>query len=351
MRKQHFALIAIFALLLNVAAFAAGDTNRTRAAKKRASMRLVAMLPASEGVGIFDAKQFLGTSLPTILASNQSALSEVTVKINEMANRTGVDLRKFDEVAVGVATKQVSPTETDYEPVAIASGDVADGALNAIKKLAANGSYREENVAGRTVYVFTAGAAMQPTSNPTSSSKIAAAIDRALRGLQREIAVSALNNNTLVIGTVGRVRETLEARSHVGADVTALLAAKEMAVVNFAFKTSGRMSKLLPLEVDMLGKSLDTIQYVTGSLDVAATGTTLQATARTRLPHDAAQLKDTFDVLKNMGGALLGNSKKPNQAVYGRVLNNAKVTLRGNDVSLDLTVPQSDIDAMVAGIK
>src|SRR5512140_2288565 len=156
MRKKNFALIAIFALLLNVAAFAGGDTDKARAAKKRASMRLVAMLPASDGVGIFDAKQFLGTSLPTILASNQTALSEIAVKINEMANRTGVDLRKFDEIVVGVAAKQVSPTETDYEPVAIASGDVADGAINAIKKMAANGTYREEKIAGRTVYIFTA---------------------------------------------------------------------------------------------------------------------------------------------------------------------------------------------------
>jgi hypothetical protein len=351
MRNKYFALAAISALLLNVAAFAGGDTNRTKAAKKRASMRLVSMLPASDGVAIFDARQFVGSSLPTILASNQPALAEITARINEMANRTGVDLRKFDEVAVGIATKQVSPTETDYEPVAIASGDVADGALNAIKKLAANGSYREEKVAGKTVYIFTAGPSMQNTSSAGSGSKITAALHKALRGLQHEIAVTALNSNTLVVGTPTRVRETLEARSHVGADVVALLAAKEMAVVNFAFKSSGHLGKLLPLEADMMGKSLDNIQYISGSLEVASTGTTLQATARMRLPHDAAQLKDTLDVLKSMGGALLGNSNKPNQALYGRMINNLRVTLRGTDVTIDLSVPQSDIDSLVGAIK
>ncbi len=351
MKKKYFALAAITALLLNVAAFAAGDTKRSRA-KRRASMRLVAMLPASDGVAIFDTKQFLGTSLPIILASNQPALGEVTTKINEMANRTGVDLRKFDEVVVGVASKQVSATETDFDPVAIASGDVAEGALNAIKKMASSkGTYREEKIGGRTVYVFTAGATMQNTSGAAPTSKISAAIDKALRGLSREIAVSTLDRNTLVFGSPARVRETLEGHTHVGADLSSLLAAKETAVANFAFKTAGRMGSMLPLDVDMLGKSLDTVQFVSGSLDVAPTGTTLQAMARTRLPHDAAQLKDTLDVLKQMGGALLGGSKKPNQALYGRLLNNARVTLRGTDVSLDITIPQSDIDALVAGIK
>jgi hypothetical protein len=350
MKKKYFALAAITALLLNIAVFAAMDTKRPRA-KKRASMRLVAMLPASDGVAIFDAKQFFNTSMPTILASNQPVLSEITAKINEMANRTGVDLRKFDEIVVGVATKQVSATETDYEPVAIASGAVTDGAINAIKKLAQNGSYREEKIAGKTVYIFTAGPSVQNTSSATSSSKITAAIDKALRGLQREVAVTVLNNNTLVFGCPDRVRETLEGRTHVGADLNGLLAAKETAVANFAFKTGGKMANMLPLDSDLLGKSLDTVQYITGSLDVATTGTTLQAMARTRLPHDAAQLKDTLDVLKQMGGALLGGSKKPNQALYGRLLNNARVTLRGTDVVLDVTVAQSDIDALVAGIK
>ena len=351
MRKKQFALVAIFAILLNIAAFAGGDTTKAQAAKKRATLRLVGMLPASDGVVIFDAKQFFGTSLPTVLASNQTALGEISQKINEMANRTGVDLRKFDEIVVGVATKQVSPTETDFEPVAIASGDVTDGALNAIKKLAANGSYREEKISGKTVYIFTAGPSTQPTSSPTSGSKIVTTIDKMLRGLHREIAVSALNNNTLVIGTLPRVRETLEGRTHVGADVTALLAAKEMTVANFAFKTSGNMNRLLPLEADMLGKSLDGIQYVTGSLDVNATGSTLQAMARTRLPHQAAQLKDTLDVLQTMGGAMLGGSKNANQAVYGRMIKSAKITLHGSDVMFDLTVPQSDIDSLVAAIK
>jgi len=346
MKTKYFAFVAIAALLFNVGAFAAGDTKNARA-KKRASMRLVAMLPASDGVAIFDAKQFLGTALPTLLASNQPALSEITTKINEMATRTGVDLRKFDEIVVGVAAKQVTATEMDYEPVAIASGDVTDGALNAIKKMSANGSYREEKIAGKTVYIFTAAPSMQQTSSTTAGSKISAAIDKALRGLQREIAVTAIDRNTLVFGCLDRVRETLEGRTHVGADLTALLAAKEMTVGNFAFKPAGKMGKMLPLDTDMLGTSIDGIQYVTGSIDVSTTGTTLQAMARTRLPHQAAELKDTLDTIRNLRGLL----NKPNQAIYRRMADNARITLRGNDVMLDLTVPQSDIDALVAGIK
>lgn len=343
MKTRSFAIAAIAALLLNAAAFAAGDTKKARA-KKRSSMRLVAMLPASDGVGIFDAKRFLSDAMPTLLNANQPALSEITTKIEDMANRTGVDLRKFDEIVVGVAVKNVSATETDYEPVGIASGDVGESALAAIKKM--DGSYREEKIAGKTVYIFTPKAVLQNTS-PARSSKLKVAIDRGLKGLSKEVAVTMIDRNTLVFGCVDRVRETLEGRTHVGADLTNLLSGKEASVANFAFKPVGGLGKMLPHEADLLGTSLEGVQYISGTLDINATGTTLQAIARTRQPRQAAQLKDTLEMLKGLRGLLT----KPNQVVYKHMADNARITVRGTDVMLDVTVPQSDIDALVAGIK
>src|SRR5204862_7679148 len=138
MKARSFAFVAIATLLFNVAAFAAGDTKKARA-KKRTATRLVALLPASDGVGVFDANQFLDEALPTLLSANQPVLSEIRAKLSEMEVRTGIDLRKFEQVVVGVVAKQISAKEVDFDPVEIASGDVADGALNAIKKMAASG--------------------------------------------------------------------------------------------------------------------------------------------------------------------------------------------------------------------
>jgi hypothetical protein len=169
--------------------------------------------------------------------------------------------------------------------------------------------------------------------------------------LSKEIALTAINQNTIAIGTLPRVRETLEGGTHVAADLTGLLSQKESAVASFALRAPGVISKWLPLDNDQLGKSLNSIQMVSGSLDVAAAGTTLQLMARLRTAEQAQDLKDTVDGLQMVGKAFLGKAKRTDQQVYSRMLNNAKVLLRGNELAIDLTVPQSDIDILIAGIK
>ena len=350
MKIRFFAAAIITVLLSNFAGLAATDTWRNKA-KKRQLSRLVNLLPASDGVAVFDTKRFLNDALPKLLSANQPILSEIMAKINEMENRTGIDLRKFEQVAVGVAFKQVSPKETDFEPVAIASGDINAGALLAVARLASKGTYHEEKIGERTVYVFTAKNVMQKTSVKTTNSKIADAIDRALNGISKEIAVTAIDKNTLAIGTFARVRETLIGQSHVGVEITGLLSQKETAVMSFALRPPGGMAKLLPLDNDELGKNIDAIQFLSGSLDVATIGTSLQMMARTKKPEQAQGLKDTLEGLQLVGKAFLGGSKRTDQQVYGRMIDSAKFAVRANDVTLDLLVPQADIDILVAGIK
>ena len=351
MKTRFFALAAIAVLLLNVVGFAGGDT-RSAQAKKREAMRLVSVLPASDGVAVFDAKRFLNDALPKVLATNQPMLGEIMAKLNEMENRTGIDLRKFDQIAVGVAMKQITPKEVDYEPVVIANGDINTGALVAIAKLASNGTYREEKIGARTVYVFSAKVVMQKTAAKTTNSKIAGIIDKAIKSITKEVAVTALDKNTLVMGSLARVRATLEGNTHVGADVSSLLSVKETAVMSFALKTpAGGMSKMLPLDNDELGKNIDSIQYLSGSLDVAAIGTSVQMMARTGKPEQAKGLKDTLDGLQVVGGAIFGGAKRADQKVYGRMIKSAKIDTRGTDVTLDLLIPQADIDLLIAGVK
>ena len=73
--------------------------------------------------------------------------------------------------------------------------------------------------------------------------------------------------------------------------------------------------------------------------------------ARTKKAEQATGLKDTLAGLQMIGRSFLGGSKRADQQVYVRMLKNAKIDSRGNDVTLDLLVPQADIDILVAGIK
>ena len=350
MKTRFFTAAAIAVLLLNVVSMSAADIRRSKANKRQAT-RLVTLLPASDGVAVFDSKRFLDEALPKILSANQPMLGEIMAKIKEMETRTGIDLRKFDQVAVGVAYKQVSAKETDFEPVAIASGDINAGALIAVAKLASNGTYREEKIGERTVYIFSAKNIAHKTAAKNSNSKIAGYLDKAIHGFSKEIAVTTLDKNTLVIGLLARVRETLAGQTHVAADISSLLSVKETAVMSFALKPPGGMSHLLPLDNDELGKNIDSIQYLSGSLDVTAIGTSLQMSARTKKPEQAVGLKDTIEGLQVIGGMLFGGSKRADQQVYGRMIKNAKIEARGSDVTIELLVPQADIDVLIAGIK
>jgi hypothetical protein len=352
MKTRIIALTAAACLLLNFVALASTDTRKQRA-KKRQITRLVSLLPASDGIAVFEAKRFLGDALPQILTANQPMLGQIMAKVSEIENRTGIDLRKFDTVAVGVAMREVKTKEVDFDTVAIASGDINAGALVAVAKLASKGTYREEQISGRTVFIFTAKEVMLKTSSQTSNSKIAGMIDKALDGLTtKEIAITTLDKNTLVIGKLARVRETLEAKTRPSSDLTAKLMQNSLSsVMSFAAKTPNGMSKFLPLDNDELGKNVDSIRFLSGSIDVAAAGMSLQVTAQTLKTEQADGLKSTLEGLQMFGKMILGNSKRTDQQVYGRMVKAAKFTSRANEVTLDLLVPQADIDILIAGVK
>ena len=350
MKTRFFTVAAIAVLLLNVAGFSWGDTPRPRVLNPQTS-RLVAMLPASDVVAVFDSGKFLNEALPTLLSANQPMLTEITSKISELERKSGIDFRKFDQVVVGVSVKPGMGKDLDAQPVAIASGDINMGALISIAKLGSKGQYREEKVGEKSVYIFTMKESVKKTQPAkTRSTKVTQAVTKA-KAVVNEIAVSALDANTVAIGTPMRVRETIEGASHVGADLTELLSTKETAVMSFAAKAPVGMSKLAELEIDELGATMDSIRYLSGSLDVAAAGTSLQLMARTTKPEHALALKDTLEGLQMIGKAILGNSKRPDQQLYGRLVKNAKFGRNGNDVALDLTVPQADIDILIAKIK
>ena len=350
MKTRSFAAAVIAALLLNFVTLAAPD-NRGSAARKAEITRLVTLLPASDGVAVFEGKRFLNEALPRLLTANQPLLGEIMAKIAEMENRTGIDLRKFDQVAVGMAFKQISAKETDYEPVAIANGDISAGALIAIARLASNGTYREETISGHAVYIFTPKEIAKKAAAKSVNSKVADTIDHALNEMTKEFAVTAIDGRTLAIGSLPRIRETLLGQSHISAELAALLSQRETTVASFAMRTPDGMSKMVPLEADEFGANIDSIQLMSGSVDVAATGTSLHVIARTKKAEQAQGLKDTLDGLQIVGKAVLGGSKKPDQQVYARLVKSAKFDIHGSEVTFDLLIPQADIDALVAKIK
>ena len=351
MKKKISALFVVFAFVLSGIGVAAANTKPKKKSARQAN-QLAALLPASEGAVTLNTQRLFNEALPQILSGNQPMLNGILGKIDEIKNKTGIDLRQFEQIAVGIQSRKVSPTEIDFEPVILARGTFNGAALLAVAKVASKGKYREEKIGGKTVYIFTMKEIIEkdkPSTGKTTakSSIFERAIDKMFAGLSRELAAAVYDNNTLAIGSPARVRDTLGTKSRVSSEVLDLISRKPNAVISFGTNLPGGLSKFVDFDNDELGKNLDAIRQISGAMDVADGNAVVSMMAKTLTADQAQSLQGTMEGLQMVGKALLGGSQGANKKIYGRMVENAKISRAGNEVMLDLLVPNSDINALI----
>src|SRR5688572_3378119 len=97
MKYRILAVVVLSVLVLNLG----GSTLADSKAKRASFNHLVSLLPASDGIMTFDVTRFFGDAMPGLLSNNQSVLGKITAWIEDFQTQTGIDVRQFDEVAVG----------------------------------------------------------------------------------------------------------------------------------------------------------------------------------------------------------------------------------------------------------
>lgn len=344
MKKRVFTAAAASLLVVGfvVAVGVSADIKKpVKRGSKAQTNPLVAMLPASDAVATIDAKRFFNESLPGVLSGNQKLLGEIFSKIESVQSKTGVDLHRFDNIAAGINITRKEGANFDFDPVLIARGSIDTVAALEAGKKSSNGKYREESANGKTIYIFSAkDVAADLKTNATPS-----IVDQQLNG---DIAVSAIDGTTLVVGSPVRVREALERKTSIGPELTTLLGKKAPALLNFAGKIPGGLSVLLPLDNDELGANLDSIKTIYGNADVVGGQATISVTGRTVQAKQAADLKGTFEGLRDLGKGFLGGSRAADKQLYARLLGSIRITNVANELSLDITIPKTDLDALLA---
>jgi len=345
MNRKILSLFTLALLVLNAAGISLSATPSKKAAAKGKAELLVARLPASDAVVVIDARRTFDQVLPQLLASKQALLADITNHLNEFRNKTGIDPRRFDSIVIGANFKNKKENVKDYDVdfVGLARGSMNAGSLIAAAKLGSNAGYREEKLGERTIYIFTPKTVADKNLPAGSPSVVNGTIDN----LPAEMAVSTLDQTTLVFGSVSRVRETLEARSTVPPEITSLLSSHATSVCTFAARMPEGARNFLPMDNDELAKTVESIRYISGWIDVTAGGAAMNITAKTTNAESAQNLYDTVAFLQQFGKGLLGSSKKPENAVYARMIDSAKVAKNGADVTIDLTVAQGDIDVLL----
>ena len=343
MKSRIFVFLIIIAFVFS--AFAVAFSTRTSG--KNAS-ELTALLPASDMVVSFDTQKTFNIALPQILSANQEMLTKINERIDGIKSKIGIDARQFEQIAVGAKTRQISANNTEIEPFVLARGTFNSTQLITAAKIVSKGKYTEEKIGGRTIYIFKMNEVAAPKNPPANNSVLNKMMDKMLFTLSNEIAVTAYDGNTLAFGTAARVREAFaNEKSRVSAEVLALVNKNPNAVMNFGGKMPKGLGALLPLDNDEIGKTIDSINQFSGSLDIEGGKSNLSVMAKTLKADDAVNLFDTIDALKTLGKVFLGGNKNADKQVYARMLENANLTRNGTEVSLDLQVPQSDIDVIV----
>ena len=326
--------------VISLLAFASASAQR-RAAREVATSpggSLLASLPPSDAVALVDVKRVFDEAVPKLLADNPARLADVTNELAKLKSDTGLDVRSFNQVAVGLSYQYPRPGITKMSTIALARGTFNPAALVAAGRIAGSGKYIEQNYQGKTIYVFT--------------------LDRELRlfGVWdvnvHELAATVLDPATLAIGDVEAVRGAIDSnrsRRHANPELISLASRDPNAIVSFGGNISATLLDNLRLGNDSIRRDLTAVRQVYGTLGMTATDLEVMLTARTVDQYAARNLGDTVEGLKQLG-ALFVNRLTPIKSALARTaLDNLKVNASGNEVELRTSVAQSQVTPLIRG--
>lgn len=330
---KSFAVVLVVGISLMATAFAQGSRT-TSAAKQQPS--LLASLPPSDAVALINVNRLLDEALPKLLAQNPAKLTEITNELAKFKTQTGLDPSSFDQIALGLSYTYPREGITKISTIALARGTFNPRAIVAAGKLAANGKYVEQKYQGQTIYVFS--------------------LEQQIRlfGLWNvkvmDLAVSALDGNTLALGDLDAVHGVIDAnkaRKHANPELIALASRDPNAVLGFGSNIPATLLQNLSLSNDTLARELTAVRQIYGTLGMTNTDLELMVAARTVDTYSAKNLDDTLAGLKLFGALGVGRMSGPKGILARSALDNLKTTTVGNELQIRTAVPQAQVAPLI----
>ena len=308
---------------------------------------LVAMLPSSDMVVTLEADALFNTTLPQILGANKTMLGNLDTSLERLKSQTGLDFRQTKKVVAGLTALKNEKNEIFYEPLIIVKGEFNDSSVQEIVRLASSGDFRIETVEGRTVYRFSVKE-IAAKNRPDGNTLLDSILQTLIASLDRELALVANDIETAVIGSPEKVNEFLLKRSKVAPEIVTQLNRRQGALMRMVVVTPKGLEEFIRLDDDTLGDDLGAIRLMSGSLQTGTKGVTVSMTARIASVSSAISLKDTLDGFKSVFPTVFAGQRGEDKKIYGRMVESIKLSRTGAVINLDLTVPQSDIDVLLA---
>ena len=297
---------------------------------------LTSYVPASDALAIIDVKRMLNQTVPSIFGNDSAKLAQANAEIDKFKAKTGIDLRTVDSMTLGVRYTYPSATATKLDTVAIARGSFSPGAVTAaVKKAGANGQTHDEKYRGATITVI----------NVNDDMKMLGLWNMHLT----ELAVCMLDQNTIAFGDPARVRAAIDAgkAGRAPADLVALATRDLNAVAGFGANVTRELLASVDVGNDTIAKDVSAIKQTYGSLSSAEGNVAVTLVAITDSVTAAANLKDTIDSVRQVGGFLVVGMAEPRKSLAESALSNLKVTARGNEVEIRTQVTAASLAALV----
>jgi hypothetical protein len=300
-----------------------------------APSNIASYLPASDAIAIVDVKRMLSETMPSILGSDQAKLAQANAEIDKFKTKTGVDLRQFNRVAVGMRYAYPNATTTRLETVAIAHGTFDAKAVSASAREAANGKSREEKYRGLTITII----------NVNDQIKLLGLWNITIN----EFAICPLDPNSLALGTLGNVKAAIDAgkAGRAPADLMSLATKDPAAVIGFGANVTPELLATLDVGNDTIAKDVSSIKQAYGSVGSTQSDVTVMMVARTDSADAAKNLSDTVEGLRQLGTMFVGRLAQPRKALAESALNNLKVTARGTEIEIRTQVAAANLAALI----
>ena len=311
--------------------------QRARSAQP-APTSLMSSLPESDGVAQIKLNQLLNEAMPRMLAGNPAKLSEVNASIDRFKERTGLDPRMFQQVALGVRFSYPAEGVTKVQTVALANGSFSAAAMVAAGRLASNGKYREEKYQDKTIYIFTLD----------ENLKVLGLFDLRIG----ELAAAPLDANILALGDPTGIRSVIDAsrsRKRANADLIALASRDPNAVIGFGSNVTEQLIGNLDIGNAPFAADLRTLRQVYGSVGTTANDLQLFIAARAVNAQAAKDLSDNLEGLKQFGVLFAGRLSGAKGVLAKSALANMQIQSQANELQIRTTVAQAEIGPLFVG--
>lgn len=337
--RRTFFVITLTLLLAALSTQASAQTRPTTGRAQTASnARGGVPLPASDAVLAVDLKRLLTEAMPRALASDPARLAQVNADIEGFKTRTGIDARDFDTLAVGARIVRLPSGAVKIDNVvAVARGTFKADALIASARAAAKGGMTEQKYGGKTIYVT----AINDRIKVFGLAKMHVS----------DLAFTVLDDGMLALGDPDGVRGSIDAMAGRGRVDQTLLNSVQSSTDIIAFAGNVPLGAFANADTGLpnVDRAIASIRSFYGSFGTTPAGYQLTSVLRTETAADATQLYKTADALKQIAPGFILMAGERWKFANGLV-NNLKLTTKGNEVQLRLDVPQNDIASILRAL-